>query len=292
MPLLLILQSDQNITFDAMNILPWNPAYSETAWDQSLNSRLDKLEFDFILETPRTANENLALDETLLYRVAERRRRPTFWMWDWSERAVILGSYQSVRGEFDAETAAQEGFVCGRRISGGGAMVVEPDRTITYSLIVPESVVEGLSFRQSFAFLDMWVLRALRSLDIPARYRPINDIISPVAKIGGAAQCRRRKTVLHHVTMAHALDQDMMWNLLRLEQPKFTEKAVASAVKKVSPLSDFTNLPQPVLREQLAAAFAGMYHTQPSAVTEDELHEAGIRMEEKFETREWVYRVE
>lgn len=275
-----------------MTIPAWHPSFSETEWDQSLITRLDALEFDVIVERPRTAMENLALDETLLYAVAEGRRRPLFWMWDWSERAVILGSYQSVAAEFDTAVAEREDFTFARRVSGGGAMVVEPGRTITYSMLVPESVVEGLSFRQSFAFLDMWVIRALRGLGIPASYRPINDIVSPVAKIGGAAQCRRRRTVLHHVTMAHAIDGAMMWQLLRLDQPRSAEKAVASAVKKVSPLSDYTQLPQPALRERLAAAFAGMHRSRPSAVTPEEWDEARQRIAEKFATREWRYRVE
>lgn len=274
-----------------MSPLAWSPSFSETEWDQSLNARLDTLSFDVIVEEPRTAVENLALDETLLYAVAEGRRGPTFWMWDWSERAVILGSYQSVAAEFDPDVAQREGFGFARRVSGGGAMVVEPGRTITYSLIVPETVVEGLSFRQSFAFLDMWVIRALRGLGIPATYRPINDIVSPVAKIGGAAQCRRRRTVLHHVTMAYALDGAMMWELLRLDAPRVSEKAVASAVKKVSPLSDYTDLPQPVLRERLAAAFAGMHVSAPSAVTPEEWAETRERMSVKFNTDEWKFRV-
>lgn len=275
-----------------MSPLAWSPSFSETEWDQSLNDRLDALAFDVIVEEPRTAVENLALDETLLYAVAAGRRGPTFWMWDWAERAVILGSYQSVAAEFDPAVAKRESFGFARRVSGGGAMVVEPGRTITYSLIVPETVVEGLSFRQSFAFLDMWVIRALRGLGIPATYRPINDIVSPVAKIGGAAQCRRRRTVLHHVTMAYSLDGAMMWELLRLDAPRISEKAVPSAVKKVSPLSDYTQLPQPVLRERLAAAFAGMYATSPSAITAEEWRDARDRIAEKFATREWRYRVE
>ena len=269
----------------------WDPAFSETEWEQSLNVRMDALEFDVIVEEARNAQENLALDETLLYAVAEGRRGPTFWMWDWAERAVVLGSYQSVAAEFDAAVAEREGFTFARRVSGGGAMVVEPERTITYSLIVPESVVEGLSFRQSFAFLDMWVIRALRGLGIPATYRPINDIVSPVAKIGGAAQCRRRRTVLHHVTMAYSLDGAMMWELLRLDAPRTSEKAVPSAVKKVSPLSDFTDLPHAVLRDRLAAAFAGMHRSRPSAVTPEEWAEVGERMAAKFNTDEWKYRV-
>ncbi len=171
-------------------------------------------------------------------------------------------------------------------------MVVEPQRTITYSLIVPESVVEGLSFRQSFAYLDMWVIRALRGLGIPASYRPINDIISPVAKIGGAAQCRRRRTVLHHVTMAYAIDGEMMWKLLQLDSPRTSEKAVPSAVKEVSPLADFTDLPHALLRERLAAAFAGMYRTQPSAISSEEWADVQDRIATKFGTREWRMRVE
>ncbi len=275
-----------------MSVPEWHPSFSETAWDQALNARLDALAFDVIVDPPRTAEDNLALDETLLHAVAEGRRGPTFRMWDWAERAVILGSYQSVAGEIDPAVALREGFSFARRVSGGGAMVVEPGRTITYSLIVPEAVVEGLSFRQSFAFLDMWLIRALRGLGIPATYRPINDIVSPEAKIGGAAQCRRRRTVLHHVTMAHALDGAMMWRLLRLDAPRTDGKAVPSAVKKVSPLSDYTQLSHPVLRERLAAAFAGMYRTRPSAVTPGEWEDARTRIVTKFATREWRYRVE
>jgi lipoate-protein ligase A len=272
--------------------LPWHPSWSEIEWDQSLNARLDALTFDVIVEQPRSAEENLALDEALLYSVAEGRRGPTFWMWDWSERSVVLGSYQSVSAEFNPEVAQREGFSFARRISGGGAMVVEPERTITYSLIVPESVVEGLSFRQSFAFLDMWVIRALRGMGIPASYRPINDIVSPVAKIGGAAQCRRRHTVLHHVTMAYAIDGGMMWDLLQLDTPRISEKGVPSAVKKVSPLSDFTDQPHAALRERLAAAFAGMYRAQPSAITPEEWADARDRIDAKFSTEEWRMRVE
>ena len=33
-------------------------------------------------------------------------------------------------------------------------MFIEPGNTITYSLTVPASLVEGLSFERSYAFLD------------------------------------------------------------------------------------------------------------------------------------------
>ena len=65
-----------------MRIPDWNPEWSETTWDQSLNRRLDELTFDVIVESPRSAAMNCALDEMLLYRVAEEKRAPVFWMCD------------------------------------------------------------------------------------------------------------------------------------------------------------------------------------------------------------------
>ena len=271
--------------------LPWNPAWSETEWEQSLNSRLEALGFDLLRAEPMSALRNLAVDETLLFRVAERRRRPLLWFWDWAEPAVVLGSYQSVRDEFDIAVAAENEFAFARRISGGGAMVVEPARTITWSLIVPEAVVEGMSFRQSFAYLDMWAVRALRSIGVPAIYRPINDIASPDGKIAGAAQCRRKKTVLHHVTMAYALDGELMWKLLRLEQKRESAKGIASAVKQVAPLSDFTELSREAVVGHLAESFSSMYAATESELREDELLEADERITAKFSTKDWLYRL-
>ena len=53
---------------------------------------------------------------------------------------------------------------------------------MTYSLYVPASLVAGMTFADSYAFLDDWVLQALRSLGIEATYQPLNDIASPRAR--------------------------------------------------------------------------------------------------------------
>lgn len=76
-----------------------------------------------------------------------------------------------------------------RRISGGGAMFVEPAGTITYSLYAPESLVAGMSYAESCRYLDDWVIGALTGdLGVSAWYQPLNDIASARGKIGGAAQ--------------------------------------------------------------------------------------------------------
>ncbi len=116
---------------------------------------------------------------------------------------MIIGSFQSLKNEVDPEGAAAHHIDVVRRISGGGAMFMEPGNCITYSLVVPTSLVEGLSFERSYSFLDEWVIGALADVGVKAHFVPLNDIASEKGKIGGAAQKRfAAGAVLHHVTMS------------------------------------------------------------------------------------------
>jgi hypothetical protein len=119
---------------------------------------------------------------------------------------AALGS-DAVLARVTAE-AGRHGMTVVRRISGGGAMFVEPGNTITYSLYAPESLVAGMSCAESYGYLDDWVIGALTDdLGVSAWYQPLNDITSAQGKIGGAAQkWLAGSAVLHHVTMAYDIE--------------------------------------------------------------------------------------
>ena len=153
----------------------------------------------------------MALDQVLAEEVGAGRRKPTLRMWEWESPAVVIGSFQSVKNEVDPVKAAKYGFEVVRRISGGGAMFMEAGSVITYSIYAPVELVSGMTFADSYAYLDEWVIIALHSLGIDARYVPLNDIASPAGKIGGAAQKRLGNgAVLHHVTMSYDMDGEKM----------------------------------------------------------------------------------
>src|SRR5258708_10534472 len=194
----------------------------------------------------------MGLDEVLLEQVLAGARRPTMRVWEWIEPALVIGSHQSVLNEVDGVAARQLGFGVTRRMSGGGTMLCEPGRTITYSMYVPESVVAGISFRKSYALLDDWAVRAFVELGIPAAYREINDIISPRGKIAGAAQARRRGLVLQHTTIAQALDVDLLPRLIPVGRPSLATTGVRIAAKPVSALSWFTSLPRATVASALS----------------------------------------
>ena len=233
----------------------------------------------------------MALDEVLLERVIAGARRPTLRMWEWIEPALVIGSHQSVMNEVDAVAAHELGFVVTRRMSGGGTMLCEAGRTITYSLYVPETIVAGISFRKSYALLDDWAVRAFVEIGVPASYREINDIISPRGKIAGAAQARRRGFVLHHTTIAHSLDVELVPRLIRIGRNAITDRGVRSAAKPVSPLSWYTTLSCAEVANRLEDHFAGEFRTYASRVSGDELEAGRNLVESKYSTPAWISRL-
>lgn len=245
--------------------------------------------FEVIRDEPREPHLQMALDDVIARAVGAGKRGATLRIWEWERNAVVIGSFQSLRNEVDAEGAARHDITVTRRVSGGGAMFIQPGNTITYSLYVPSSLVEGLNFERSYAFLDDWVLGALRELGIDATYVPLNDIASPAGKIAGAAQKRYATgAVLHHVTMAYDIDADAMLEVLRIGREKLSDKGTKSANKRVDPLRSQTGMAREVVIEALLAHFAGRYSTLPGAVTADELAEAKSLVQAKFATPEWI----
>src|SRR5699024_11082339 len=65
---------------------------------------------------------NVALDELMLEQVASGKRKPTMRIWDWEDRATVIGSFQSYVNELYPEGVSEHGVTVVRRMSGGGAM--------------------------------------------------------------------------------------------------------------------------------------------------------------------------
>lgn len=211
--------------------------------------------------------------------------------WEWAEPALVLGSHQVLANEVDDEAAGALGFTVARRMSGGGTMIVEPGRTITYSLYAPESLVAGLSFVESFARLDAWAVECLRSLGVPAAYRPINDIVSPEGKIGGAAQARRGGHVLHHTTIAYAMDTAIVPRLIRIGRERVSPRGVRSAEREVSPLDRWLALEREAVVGALAGCFQAGHEARPADLRPEELAEARALAAAKYATPEWIDRI-
>jgi lipoate-protein ligase A len=248
--------------------------------------------FELIHVGPQPPALLAALDQVLAEELAAGRRGPTLRFWEWVEPAVIIGSFQSLRNEVDPEGTAKHHITVVRRISGGGAMFMEAGNCITFSLVVPASLVDGLSFEQSYRFLDDWVIGALADVGVKATFSGLNDVASAQGKLAGSAQKRLAGgAVLHHMTMSYDIDADKMLEVLRIGREKLSDKGTTSANKRVDPVRSQTNLPREQVIAAFEAHFRSRYRTVDGTLTPEELDRAQYLVDTKFGTQEWTARV-
>lgn len=253
-----------------------------------MSERLMQAGWQLLPEMSMLPGEHVALDEVLLDAVAQGVRPPTLRFWAWAAPAVIIGRFQSLRNEVDETAAGEMGVAIVRRASGGGAMFVQPESTITYSLYLPEKLVAGISIRDSYELLDRWAVEVFRELGVDAWYQPLNDIASPLGKIGGAAQVRRPGVVLHHTTIAYRMKADEMMRVLRIGREKLSDKGIPSAAKRVGPLQLQTELSRLAIVERMMDGFRRQFGLEPSELKADELASARRLHAGKYGTDEWT----
>ena len=257
--------------------------------EEEREARWRQYDWQLIQPEPFSPVMQTALDETLTLSAGRGDRDATLRIWSWKGPCVVLGRFQSVRNEINEDELHAAGFDLVRRISGGGAMFIEPEGAITYSIYVPEEIARNQTFPESYAFFDSWIIDALRELGVDAWYAGLNDITSSSGKIGGAAQARRGGAILHHTTMAYRMNGPLMSKILRVGKEKLSDKGVTSADKRVGPLQDQTDLDRDVIIHHLIGHFRARYGLHDSRISTAELDDATERAETRFSTREWTY---
>jgi len=252
----------------------------------------DDIDFEVIHGPSVDPMLNVAMDETLLEDVAAGLRKPFMRLWEWNGPQIVIGSFQSYENEINQEGVDKYGITVSRRITGGGAMFMEPGNCVTYSLTAPTALVDGLSFQQSHAFLDQWTMEALAKCGVQAQYVPLNDIASEAGKIGGAAQKRfTNGWLVHHVTMAYDIDAEKMSECLRIGGEKVRDKGIRSAVKRVDPMRSQTGMEREAILDTFFEHFREKYDAQPGQITLTDLAKAQERCDTKFSTSEWTHRL-
>lgn len=281
-----LLPSDQllGITPEAVGIAVRRALGHATDWSD--------LDFEVIHGPVVAPMVNVAMDETLVEDVAAGRRKPFMRIWEWDSPCIVMGSFQSYENEINQEGIERHGITVCRRITGGGAMFMEAGNCITYSLVVPTSLVDGLSFAQSYPYLDQWVMEALAKVGVNATYIPLNDISSEQGKIGGAAQKHFASGVMvHHVTMSYDIDADKMLDCLRIGKEKMRDKGTRSAVKRVDPMKSQTGMARADIVDVFLDHFAQKYDAERGHITEADIARAHERIASKFGTSEWTHRI-
>lgn len=227
-----------------------------------------------------------AIDEVLTERMENGEIRPTIRFWYRKNPSVPFGRFQAIEDEVEMEYANENNIEVVRRVTGGGAMFVEPGNVITYSIYLPkEKVNDGIE--ESYEELDNFAVQALRELGVEASYKPLNDIEHDKGKLGGAAQLRKDNAVLHHTTISYDLNTKEMLRVLRIGKEKVSDKAVKSAEQRVSRVSDHIDHEREEVIQKMIEKFSENREIVEEDLKQEEVEDAKQLVEEKFSNEEW-----
>ena len=231
-----------------------------------------------------------ALDEVILDRLDRGEIGPVLRFWYRRTPAVPLGRFQAYADEVAVDYVESHGIDVVRRITGGGAMYVEPGDVITYSMYLPREDVPA-DVEESYETLDEWVIEGLGAVGLDVAHEPLNDITHATGKIGGSAQLRVENAVLHHTTMSYDLDIEAMLSALRIGEEKVSDKAVKSAEKRVAVMRDHIDASREAVIDSLIETFQATYGGEPGSLDEETLEAAEELATSKFATDEWNKRL-
>lgn len=229
-----------------------------------------------------------AIDEVLLEQLNNGEMQPTLRFWYRPYTTIPMGRFQAYHDEVEHEYIKENDIEVVRRITGGGAMFSEPGNVITYSIYIPADQVND-NIEESYSELDNFAVEALRELGADVDYVPLNDIEHEEGKIGGAAQIRKENAVLHHTMMSYDMNTKRMLKALRIGKEKVSDKAIKSAEKRVSRISDHIDHSREEVIQNLIENFMEEKEAEweEDSLTEKELSKAEKLAEDKFSTAEW-----
>lgn len=244
---------------------------------------------------------NMALDEACCEAVASGSAKPTIRFYRWKPSAVSIGYFQSLADEINVEACAEAGVDIIRRRTGGGAVYHDYDGEITYSVIIPESML-SLGITESYHEICGWIVNGLARVGIESEFKPINDIVAftsypegqaVMKKISGNAQTRRGGVVLQHGTILYTVDVRKMFSLLKVGKEKIADKLIAAVEDRVTSVTDVCVRAgrEPVTREALYDALkAGFTEGKTFEIgtwSADELARAAVLADERYKSKEW-----
>ena len=231
---------------------------------------------------------NMALDEACMEAVGNGAP-PTIRFYEWSPSAVVIGYFQKIHNEVDVKLCKRLGIDVVRRISGGGAMYLDTNGEITYSLIAPQHILSN-DINECYRTVCKHIIDALESIGIHAEFKPINDIVVSGKKISGNALTRCNGATMVHGTLLYDLNLKDMFKVLRVGGEKISDKGISAAEERVTSVRHNTITSKDDVKKALMDAFSADKDVVKDIWTQDEIKRAMHIAEHKYRTQEWIFR--
>lgn len=203
---------------------------------------------------------------------------------------VCIGCHQDIEREVDLSYCEAKGLPVVRREVGGGATYLDSMQVFTQWIFHRDHLPAGIEER--FALHAQPVVETYHALDIPAYYRPVNDIQVAGKKIGGMGAARIGIAEVLVTSLMFDFDIESMTRVLKVSSEKMRDKVHQGLRQYMTTLiSELGHAPD---REMVKALYVDRCRSAldreivPGVLTENEEMMAR-QLDERFMTADWLY---
>ena len=205
---------------------------------------------------------------------------------------ALVGRHQALGQEVNLEYCATHGIGVVRRITGGGAIFMEPG-LLGWELALHRKTLGVASLPELTRTICEAAAEGISRLGVEARYRPRNDIEVDGRKISGTGGFFDGDTLFYQGTVLVDMDPGVMVAALRVPEAKLAKRRLDSAAQRVVTLRELLGERTPglpAIQESLAAAFAERFGlaVERQELSAAELAEAQQLYREEIGTDDFV----
>jgi lipoate-protein ligase A len=209
---------------------------------------------------------------------------------------ALVGRHQALGQEVDLAYCREHGIGVVRRITGGGAIFMEPG-LLGWELAFDRKTLGVSSLPELTRAICEAAAQGISSLGVNARYRPRNDIEVDGRKISGTGGFFDGDTLFYQGTVLVDMDPAVMVAALRVPRAKLAKRQLDSAAQRVVTLRELLGDDTPdlaVIQDALAGAFAQRFGLRAASeeLSAAELEQAQKRYQEEIGTEAFVNEID
>lgn len=252
--------------------------------------------FRYINEHDTSASYGLAADEFLMHMHQEHQTdyASTLRLYNYKDYSVLAGRFQDLAAEIDVEACNRKGFEVGRRLTGGGAILMGSGQ-LGICLATSAKTYPWEHVSELYRLFAQPVIDALLKLGINASFRGKNDLEVNGKKIAGlGVYVDASGAIQFHTSLLVELDTSQMLEVLKIPIQKYADnKKIASIEQRITTINREIGRPvsmqevTQLVKESFAKAFMANFHHQPFKAAEKEAIQQIERS--RYLTKTWLF---
>jgi len=171
---------------------------------------------------------------------------------------ALVGRHQALARELDLDYCRENNIGTARRITGGGAIFLDPGQ-LGWEIVISRQTLGRAGLAEVTRMICEAAAAGLGAIGVEAAYRPRNDIEVGGRKISGTGGFFDGDTLFFQGTVLVDLNPRVMVSALRVPRAKLEKRELGSAEQRVVTLRELLGEATPgldSLQQALAAALA------------------------------------